>query len=161
MGICWQAGWCELAGMWLTGVCCGPQTREQYRKSSFCPETTCRLRSWSSRRLRFSRWASIDLLSTFLSLSLLNTQNVFVLSNHLFSAHSSVHIYLLTYSQCVLFSVKVPTPITTMKISSKRVSKSVQMIFLISAHIKRKETIFRRKVKATYIRSCASMLHNS
>lgn len=32
-----------------------------------------------------------------------------------------------------------------MKISSKRVSMSVRLIFLTFAHIKRKETIFQRK----------------
>lgn len=41
----------------VTGVlvCCDPQTREQFRKSLFCPKMTCRLKSWSWRRLRFSR----------------------------------------------------------------------------------------------------------
>lgn len=46
------------------------------------------------------------------------------------------------YSQYIIVSIKVPTPITTMKISSKRVSMSVQLIFLTSAHTKKKETIF-------------------
>lgn len=49
-----------------------------------------------------------------------------------------------------LFPVKVPTPITTMKISSKRVSLSLQLIFLTFAHITREETVFQKE-KATRV----------
>ena len=44
-----------------------------------------------------------------------------------------------------IFSIKAPTPVTTMKISSKRVSVSVQQIFLTFADMKRKEATFQRK----------------
>lgn len=49
-----------------------------------------------------------------------------------------------THNNFFLLPIKVPTPITTMKISSKRVSMPVQL-FLTFAHTKRKETIFQRK----------------
>lgn len=51
----------------------------------------------------------------------------------------------MSYSQQpVFFPVKVPTPITTMKISSKRVSESAQR-FPTLAPEKRKEIIFQEK----------------
>lgn len=44
-----------------------------------------------------------------------------------------------------LFPVKVPTPITTMKISSKRVSLSLRLIFPTFARITREETVFQKE----------------
>lgn len=43
------------------------------------------------------------------------------------------------------FPVKVPTPITTMKISSKRVSPCLQLIFPTFARITREETVFQKE----------------
>lgn len=42
-------------------VCCGPQTRERYRKSLCCLEMTFRQRSWFWRKSRCSRSALIAL----------------------------------------------------------------------------------------------------
>lgn len=72
-------GWQErLSGCKLTGDCCGPQTKGQYRRSSSCLETTCRRRSLSWRRWKSLRWD--------------------------FKAHKSVSVLLITCSVQGMFA---------------------------------------------------------
>lgn len=103
----------------------------------------------------------VGLLSYFLFFS--NTPLIFL--DYL------LHNILMSYSQqLVFFPVKVPTPITTMKISSKRVSKSEQRFPQPSP--RKKEIIFQRKqrklsnlekLQAKYMQLCLTeaSLHKS